>query len=94
MRDDQKSNAVAATGHQSRLVIEAADGKQMPVYEVRGGQITIKGKTYPIKLADGFYIIRKLTVTECKRLQTVPDTPFPSATPRRIKCWATAGPWT
>lgn len=73
MRDDQKSNAVAATGHQSRLVIEAADGKQMPVYEVRGGYITIKGKTYPIKLADGFYIIRKLTVTECKRLQTVPD---------------------
>ena len=74
MRDDQKSNAVAATGHQSRLVIEAADGKQMPVYEVRGGRITIKGKTYPIKLADGFYIIRKLTVTESKRLQTVPDT--------------------
>ena len=74
MRDDQKSNAVAATGHQSRLVIEAADGKQMPVYEVRGGRITIKGKTYPIKLADGFYIIRKLTVTECKRLQTVLDT--------------------
>ena len=74
MRDDQKSNAVAATGHKSRPVIEAADGKQMPVYEVRGGRITIKGKTYPIKLADGFYIIRKLTVTECKRLQTVPDT--------------------
>lgn len=74
MRDDQKSNAVAATGHQSRLVIEAADGKQMPVYEVRGGRITIKEKTYPIKLADGFYIIRKLTVTGCKRLQTVPDT--------------------
>ena len=74
MRDDQKSNAVAATGHQSRLVIEAADGKQMPVYEVRGGRITIKGKTYPIKLADGFYIIRKLTVRECMRLQTVPET--------------------
>lgn len=30
--------------------------------------------TNPYKLADGFYIIRKLTVTECKRLQTVPDT--------------------
>lgn len=44
------------------------------IYEVRGGRITIKGKTYPIKLADGFYIIRKSTVTECKRLQTVPDT--------------------
>ena len=51
-----------------------AEGKQMPVYEVRGGRITIKSKECPIKLADGFYIIRKLTVTECKRLQTVPDT--------------------
>ena len=49
------------------------DGKTFPVYEVRNGLITIKEKQYPIKLADGFYIIRKLTVTECKRLQTVPD---------------------
>lgn len=57
---------------QSRRIY-STDGKQMPAYEVRGGRITIKGKTYPIKLADGFYIIRKLTVTECKRLQTVPD---------------------
>lgn len=56
------------------LIFETPDGKQIPVYEVRGGRITIKGKEYPIKLADGFYIIRKLTVTECKRLQTVPDT--------------------
>lgn len=73
MRDDQKENSVTAAGHQSRLVIEAADGKTYPVYEVQDGQITIKGKQYPIKLADGFYIIRKLTVTECKRLQTVPE---------------------
>jgi len=73
MRDDQKANSVTAAGHQSRLVIEAADGKTYPVYEVRGGQITIKGAQYPIKLADGFYIIRKLTVIECKRLQTVPE---------------------
>lgn len=72
MRDDQKANAVIA-GHQSRLVIEAADGKTYPVYEVRDGLITIKGKQYPIKLSDGYYIIRKLTVTECKRLQTVPE---------------------
>ena len=50
------------------------DGKAWPVYEVRDGFIAIKGKRYPIKLRDGFYIIRKLTVTECKRLQTVPDT--------------------
>ncbi len=45
-----------------------------PIYQVRDGMITIKGQEYPIKLRDGCYIIRKLTVTECKRLQTVPDT--------------------
>lgn len=50
-----------------------ADGKIYAVYEVKNGKITIKGKEYPIKLADGFYIIRKLTVTECCRLQTMPD---------------------
>ena len=42
-------------------------------YEVKDGKITIKGKQYPIKLKDGYYIIRKLTVSECKRLQTVPE---------------------
>lgn len=44
-----------------------------PIYEVRNGLITIKDKQYPIKLADGYYIVRKLTVTECCRLQTMPD---------------------
>ena len=43
------------------------------IYEVRGGKITIRGKQFPIRLPDGFYIIRKLTVSECKRLQTVPE---------------------
>lgn len=71
-----------AEGPKSILVVTAA-GKSVPVYEVRDGKICVmvnpKGETkrvekwFPIKLADGFYIIRKLTVTECKRLQTVPE---------------------
>ena len=44
-----------------------------PIYQVRDGRITINGKEYPIKLRDGCYIIRKLTVRECMRLQTVPE---------------------
>lgn len=73
--DDVKSpSVIAGHAHKMKLIERATDKKQMPVYEVRGGQITIKGKEYPIKLADGFYIIRKLTVCECMRLQTVPDT--------------------
>lgn len=49
------------------------DGKTYIVYEVKEGRIEIKNKTYPIKLPDGYYIIRKLTVRECMRLQTVPE---------------------
>ena len=49
------------------------DGKEITIYEVKDGKITIKGKQYPIKLKDGYYIIRKLAVSECKRLQTVPE---------------------
>ena len=56
------------------IEFEASDGKIYPVYEVKNGFITIQDKQYPIKLSDGYYIIRKLTVSECKRLQTVPDT--------------------
>ena len=54
-------------------VIERKYGKEITIYEVKDGKITIKGKQYPIKLQDGYYIIRKLTVSECKRLQTVPE---------------------
>lgn len=43
------------------------------VYEVKDGKITIKGKQYLIKLKDGYYIIRKLTVAECCRLQGMPE---------------------
>lgn len=53
--------------------ISCADGKTYTVYEVKNGLITIKEKQYPVKLDDGYYIIRKLMVSECKRLQTVPE---------------------
>lgn len=72
-RDDGKANALTASGHQSRLVVTTATGEEMPVYEVINSEIEIKGKKYPIKLPDGFYIIRKLAPVECERLQTLPD---------------------
>lgn len=82
-REDGKSNTIS-TVQKDNLVIEDAQKlttriqnklshTDRTVYEVRDGKITIKGKQYPIKLLDGFYIIRKLTVTECCRLQTMPD---------------------
>ena len=60
-------------GEKPVKAISGTDGKEYLVYEVKGGQVTINGKQHPIKLADGYYIFRKLTVTECMRLQTVPE---------------------
>lgn len=53
--------------------ISSSDNKTYKVYSVSNGTIGIKDKDYPIKLQDGYYIIRKLSVNECKRLQQVPD---------------------
>ena len=54
--------------------IKAQSGSRIySIYEVKNNHISMKGKQYPVKLADGHYMIRKLTVTECKRLQTVPE---------------------
>lgn len=55
------------------IIDDESNEKTIPIYEVCGGFVTIKEKKYPIKLADGYYIIRKLTVKECCRLQTMPD---------------------
>lgn len=74
--DGKSVNLVAnggGEGAKTGLYAIPSDGKQMPVYEVKNGFITIKGKQYPINLPDGFYIIRKLTPIECERLQTLPD---------------------
>lgn len=60
-------------GEKPIKAISLSDGKTYTVYTVANGNITIKGKEYPIKLQDGYYIIRKLSVSECKRLQTVPE---------------------
>ena len=69
---DKKAQTVT-TAHTTKIIDNAEKYNSKLVYEVRNGLITIKGKQYPIKLKDGYYIIRKLTVTECCRLQTLPD---------------------
>lgn len=53
--------------------VDEPDASPKPVYKVENGEIEINGERYPIKLKDGYYIIRMLTVRECMRLQTVPE---------------------
>ena len=76
--EDGKSVTLKANGGgqgaKTGLYAESAEeGANKNVYEVKNGMISVKGREYPIKLKDGKYIIRKLTVSECKRLQTVPE---------------------
>lgn len=68
-RPDGKTNTLTTVLKDNLIIIPSGD----PIYEVKNGKITIDGKTYPIKLQDGYYIIRKLTPIECERLQTLPD---------------------
>ena len=49
------------------------DGNTHKVYEVRDGSINVNGESHRINLKNGYYIIRKLTINECKSLQNIPD---------------------
>lgn len=65
-----KANAGGAAGKAGWYAIPIkGDGW----YTVKDGRIEINSRRYPIKLRDGRYIIRALSVSECKRLQTVPE---------------------
>lgn len=67
-------------------VICPLDNSIFNIYVVKDNHIIFNGQQYPIKLQDGFYIIRKLSVAECKRLQTVPDWfEFPTSTTQALK---------
>lgn len=86
LKDNPICEPVIEKDESGDYAISVADGKKYPVYEVRNGLISIKEKQYPIRLHDGFYIIRKLSVRECMRLQTVPETYiFPASDSRAYK---------
>lgn len=75
-RTDSKTNTLTTVQKDNQIIepISKYCGTvSKPIYEVCNGMITINGKTYPIKLRDGYYIIRKLTPIECEKLQTMPD---------------------
>lgn len=68
-----KANSGGGGGGKTGLYAIEEPTEQNGVYTVKDGMIEVKGKFYPIKLRDGKYLIRKLTVEECMRLQTVPE---------------------
>ena len=70
----QKTNTISTVGKDNMIAIQTNNTmKERKIYEVRNGKILFNGVRYEIALPDGFYTIRPLTVTECCRLQTLPD---------------------
>ena len=72
-RPDGKTNTLTTVLKDNKIIEPSGSLNSKPVYEVKNGMITIKDKTYPIKLKDGYYNIRNLTPVECERLQMMPD---------------------
>lgn len=79
-----KATAILSSNFNNQILVpaglgidnfETARGRKgcKPIYQVRDRHITINDKQYPVKIEDGDYIIRKLTIRECMRLQTVPE---------------------
>lgn len=72
--NSEKANALTTVTTDSMVAIpknlSSILGK---AYNVSSGKIWINGREYSIKLPDGRYVIRKLTPTECERLQTMPE---------------------
>ena len=66
---DGKMPAIT-TGFNSLAIHKARGGN---VYHIDRGTLNYKGQAFPVALPDGDYTIRKLSLSECKRLQTVPD---------------------
>ena len=75
---DDKSKCLVANVHKGvpyNILAQMVEkgNYDFPTYEVINGMLSLKGKQYPIKLQDGTYIIRKMTLEECMSLQTVPS---------------------
>lgn len=87
------ANFITNGGHAATGVAESiyAIPADKPVYKVKDGLIIIKDKQYPIKLPDGYYIIRKLSITECERLQTLPDGYTQHAGVSKTQCYKGIG---
>lgn len=66
-----KSNAGGVGSKTGLYAIQSACAEKS--YIVKDSKIYINGTAYHTTLKDGNYIVRSLSVNECKRLQTVPD---------------------
>lgn len=65
----EKSNCVM-TGNQYFQYIGTI---QEPLYEIENGTVTIEGAQYPVITERDKYLLRRFTIAEAERLQTLPE---------------------
>lgn len=68
-RMQEKSNCVM-TGNQYFQYIGTI---QEPLYEIENGTVTIEGAQYPVITERDKYLLRRFTIAEAERLQTLPE---------------------
>lgn len=68
-----KANAGGAAGKAGFYATQEEPQEGQTVCKVSRGRGEINGARCPLRLPDGQYVIRTLTVSECKQLQTVPE---------------------
>ena len=66
----QRVNVPKKTGDSCAVNV---DGRKYIAYKVNNNLTNINGVRYHVDLTDGYYIFRKMTIDECKKLQTVPE---------------------
>lgn len=52
---------------------EILNDKSFNVYEIRNGNFIYQNEEFPISMGNGYYIFRRLSVNEYKKIQTIPD---------------------
>ncbi len=76
-RKDGKASTLTSIESRRMVAIPikgiTADHNSKKNINVTNGHYEANGKLYPIRLSDGYYEIRALTVEECCRLQTLPE---------------------
>lgn len=65
-------NLVFEPTEETETAYSRANGERYPVSRVCNGELICNDRNIPIKIADGNYIVRNLTVDECKRLEGIP----------------------
>lgn len=69
----RQGNLVFEPTDETDSAYSKANGEKYPVAQIRDKKLICNDAELPVDLEDGNYIVRNLTVDECKRIETIPE---------------------